>query len=569
MLLRPASWVLAWSGAVAIAACTPSIGKLGLQDAGVDGPSSSALSCVPETAWVQANILIPACASGACHTVNDQIAGLDLASGDLVARLAGARALGCFGDTILRPGDPEGSLLYDKVLASPECGRRMPFEQALPDTDVACLRAWIAGLSVAPSDAGAPLDAPDGGAVGACPAGQMPCQGRCTNVASDNLNCGACGRTCAGGSVCSSGRCVCPEGQTLCGSTCVDVKTSAVHCGACSKVCSAGATCGGGVCVCGGGLTDCGGTCVDTKSSASHCGACGKPCGTGFICSAGACIRGACPRGTTNCGGGCVDTATSVLHCGACNQACAAGQACSGGTCSCGEGTTNCSGICVDTGSDASHCGGCGKACPAGSACAGGACGCGSLQPCGAACVDTDSDAANCGTCGKACANNETCKSGVCVVGCPPPTTLCGTACVDTSTDKNNCGTCGKICAAGESCTMGACTGCGPTVSFSARVQPIFDAKCTNMCHGGVRPSAGLNLLAGQSYAALVGVVAGGCNDGRLRVAAGDPARSYLMNKLTGQDMCSGTAMPARDQSLPAADLAAIRAWICQGAPRN
>jgi hypothetical protein len=98
-------------------------------------------------------------------------------------------------------------------------------------------------------------------------------------------------------------------------------------------------------------------------------------------------------------------------------------------------------------------------------------------------------------------------------------------------------------------------------VSFATQVQPIFTANCTTGCHGGVRPSAGLSLAAGASYASLVGVRSG-CPDGRLRVTRGSVSASYLVNKLTGVGMLSGGP-------LPTAQIDLIRAWICNGAPNN
>jgi hypothetical protein len=97
-------------------------------------------------------------------------------------------------------------------------------------------------------------------------------------------------------------------------------------------------------------------------------------------------------------------------------------------------------------------------------------------------------------------------------------------------------------------------------------VQPIFTASCTTNCHGGARPSAKLDLTAANSYGSLVNVPA---DCGLVRVAPRLPAKSYLLNKLTGQGICAGTQMPARGQSLPASQLDLIRGWICQGAPKN
>jgi hypothetical protein len=41
------------------------------------------------------------------------------------------------------------------------------------------------------------------------------------------------------------------------------------------------------------------------------------------------------------------------------------------------------------------------------------------------------------------------------------------------------------------------------------------------------------------------------------------------MNKLLGVGTCAGTQMPEADMRMPQADLDAISAWICAGAPRD
>ncbi len=88
----------------------------------------------------------------------------------------------------------------------------------------------------------------------------------------------------------------------------------------------------------------------------------------------------------------------------------------------------------------------------------------------------------------------------------------------------------------------GACVGCGPSVSFSGQVQPIFDADCTTACHSGARPAGGLSLVAGSSHGELVNVTST-CS-GRKYVVPSSPQTSYLMNKLTGVGMCAGSIMP-------------------------
>ena len=140
---------------------------------------------------------------------------------------------------------------------------------------------------------------------------------------------------------------------------------------------------------------------------------------------------------------------------------------------------------------------------------------------------------------------------------------------MSTQTDTSNCGSCGHACASGQVCTAGVCGGCGASVSYASQVQPIFTSTCTTGCHGGVRPSGGLTLASGSSYAALVGVPASACAS-HIRVVRGSISTSYLINKLTGVGMCSGTQMPGGSGGvLPTAQLDLIRAWICNGAPNN
>jgi hypothetical protein len=102
-------------------------------------------------------------------------------------------------------------------------------------------------------------------------------------------------------------------------------------------------------------------------------------------------------------------------------------------------------------------------------------------------------------------------------------------------------------------------------VAYASQVQPIFTGKCTTGCHSGNRPAAGLSLVSGASYGALVNV-ASSCTTSLVKPGA--PASSYLMNKLNGTKMCSGSQMP-KSGGLAAADLSLINTWICEGAPNN
>jgi hypothetical protein len=480
---------LAAAMAVAVLGCVSGQVKppLPVLDDGGAGDTGAVTSCPASTAEMQAQLLAVRCAGAGCHGHDSPALGLDLVSPGLEARLSGMPSIGCRGERLVLPGQPDQSELFRKVAqATPECGSRMPVGLAVfSDGEIDCLRRWIAALPPA-ADGGAPDTAPDVAPGPSCPTGQSACGGSCVNLSADNASCGRCG-----------------------------------------NACGPGATCKSGVCTCGAGLTDCGSGCVDLQASGSHCGSCANACGAGTICSAGSCVRGSCPAGQTSCSGACVDTQTSALDCGACGNACPAGSSCAGGTCGCASGLVSCGGACVDTSSSSQHCGGCNQPCSAGAACVGGAC----------------------------------------KLSCAAGTTACGSACADTSRDPANCGGCGKACASGQICQAGACTDCGPAVSFTNQVQPIFTASCTSNCHGGNHPSGGLSLTAGSAYAELVNVTST-CG-GKKQVAPRAPDASYLLNKLTGAGICSGSVMPKMGGELSAAQIALIRGWICQGAPKN
>jgi hypothetical protein len=81
-------------------------------------------------------------------------------------------------------------------------------------------------------------------------------------------------------------------------------------------------------------------------------------------------------------------------------------------------------------------------------------------------------------------------------------------------------------------------------------------------------PKEGLDLSVGKSYADLVNVAASQCSTRKL-VLPGDPANSYLMQKMLGVNMCSGSQMPKAGVTIPGNELQAISNWICAGAPNN
>lgn len=120
-----------------------------------------------------------------------------------------------------------------------------------------------------------------------------------------------------------------------------------------------------------------------------------------------------------------------------------------------------------------------------------------------------------------------------------------------------------------DSGTSSDAGGCGATVSFAKDIQPIFTASCaSSSCHGGTAPKDNLNLTSGKAYAELVNVKATGtgCTT-RTLVVPSNVASSYLMNKLTGVDIC-GAKMP-KTGTISTANVDKIRTWICSGAKND
>ncbi len=79
-----------------------------------------------------------------------------------------------------------------------------------------------------------------------------------------------------------------------------------------------------------------------------------------------------------------------------------------------------------------------------------------------------------------------------------------------------------------------------------------------------------MSLETGQGYAEMVGISA--TQTTGKRVIPGDPANSYLIQKLRGTAQSVGgvaTRMPLNAPPLDPATIAAIEAWIARGAPND
>jgi mono/diheme cytochrome c family protein len=115
-----------------------------------------------------------------------------------------------------------------------------------------------------------------------------------------------------------------------------------------------------------------------------------------------------------------------------------------------------------------------------------------------------------------------------------------------------------------------------PTVTFSIIQHDIFEtsdangrAACTN-CHTSVgrSPAAGLDLSHAAAYEQLVNMPARAVS-GSMRVVPGDPDRSYLVRTIEGASGIAGQRMPISGPYLTESQIAIVRQWIAQGAPRN
>jgi hypothetical protein len=104
------------------------------------------------------------------------------------------------------------------------------------------------------------------------------------------------------------------------------------------------------------------------------------------------------------------------------------------------------------------------------------------------------------------------------------------------------------------------------TADFDSIQRNVFTPICTT-CHAGSNAPQGLHLDSANSYSQLIGVPSAEVPS-LLRVKPGDPANSYIVQKLEGH-AAVGAQMPFGGPPLPAATIAVIRQWISDGALRG
>lgn len=91
----------------------------------------------------------------------------------------------------------------------------------------------------------------------------------------------------------------------------------------------------------------------------------------------------------------------------------------------------------------------------------------------------------------------------------------------------------------------------------------VFPGCSASVCHGAPLGAGGLVLESDDLYTALVGRPSAACEE-RVLVADRDPDGSYLVAKLSGEELPDGCGdpMPAGATALADEDLACIREWI-------
>ena len=94
------------------------------------------------------------------------------------------------------------------------------------------------------------------------------------------------------------------------------------------------------------------------------------------------------------------------------------------------------------------------------------------------------------------------------------------------------------------------------TRSFTRDIVPLFNSCAGEVCHS----------FAAGAIEQQVGVASIECCGERQMIEPGHPERSYVLQKLRGENLCGGLRMPLEQLPFSASDLQTISDWICQGA---
>ncbi|MCC6876707.1 MAG: hypothetical protein IT378_20560 [Sandaracinaceae bacterium] len=450
--------------------------------------------------------------------------------------------------------------------------------------------------------------------AGQCATGNLCCGDGCVDPLVDERNCGGCRTSdnrnqCGDMEECNGGQCRCggttgnPTEEACTGATpdccgnsfCTNLATDPLNCGACGDPCDlanvnvhscAGRTCG--IVSCDTTFFDCntipGDGCeINLDSDVNNCGACNVRCGIGELCMGGQCTCGAtrvgggeaCPGGSSMgnsnvcCSGTCRDLGNDPNNCNACGTQCGANAACTNRACVCTGSFLDCPSDgagCGTDGSTTANCRSCGNNCGPSESCGGTGCACnatvratpgeactgGTPDCCPATgCANLASSTSNCRTCGNVCGPNETCSMAGCTCGSTSQATgeactgangeCCSGACTNVSTSTSHCHTCGNACGAGETCGGGGCT-CGGTAAGSGEACPGGGSAC---CSGACTDVTSTSNCRACNNACGAGETcgAGGCTCGGTTVGSGEACAGASNNCCSGS--CTDTSTTA------------------------
>jgi hypothetical protein len=260
----------------------------------------------------------------------------------VLTALAGMKLLGSHLDDVAFNMQLAGGKTfnaYPKGWQLSEAAKKIRFSQFLSQTSG--IREYYSGPSD-PSGAAAlqaffALPVFDVNAPMTCLGGQQ--SHSCTNLQTDNTNCGSCGKVSPNGCFNGQPASACATGMTNCAPAggpahCIDTQNDGYNCGKCGNACPVNNSCSKGACVCSKGFTSCGGACVNLQTDAGNCGKCGATCKNANVCAKGACVA-SCPTGTVVCGASCVNTKTDFNNCGTCYNPCDPSQSCVNSSCTC------------------------------------------------------------------------------------------------------------------------------------------------------------------------------------------------------------------------------------------
>lgn len=131
-----------------------------------------------------------------------------------------------------------------------------------------------------------------------------------------------------------------------------------------------------------------------------------------------------------------------------------------------------------------------------------------------------------------------------------------------------SCGLVGLVAACGD----GGGSSSAPQSTFERIQTQVFDSSCSSdSCHSSVGRAGGMVLEDGYSWDALIDQPTSNraaAAHGMKRIWPGDPARSYLLAKLTNNLAAGeGFPMPYNAAPLDRATIEVLEAWIAAGAP--